>query len=78
MGARLGGEVEVYPIQLLGRENPISEAPLTRMDTVANLLAEALEPYFDRRVVFFGYSLRALIAYEVAVRLLAAKFLRHP
>jgi medium-chain acyl-[acyl-carrier-protein] hydrolase len=72
-GARLGGEVEVYPIQLPGRENRISEAPLTKMDTVSNLLAEALEPYLDRRVVFFGYSLGALIAYEVAVRLLAAK-----
>jgi len=72
-GTRLGGEVEVCPIQLPGRENRISETPITRMDTVANLLAEALEPYLNRRVVFFGYSLGALIAYEVAVRLLAAK-----
>jgi medium-chain acyl-[acyl-carrier-protein] hydrolase len=72
-GARLGGAVEVCPIQLPGRENRISETPLTRMDTVANLLAEALEPYLDRPVIFFGYSLGALIAYEVAVRFLAAK-----
>ena len=71
--ARLGSEVEVCPIQLPGRENRISETPLTRMDTVADFAAEALEPYLDRRVVFFGYSLGALIAYEVAIRILAAK-----
>jgi medium-chain acyl-[acyl-carrier-protein] hydrolase len=70
---RLGHEVEVCPIQLPGRENRISEPPLTKMGAVANLLTEALEPYLDGRVAFFGYSLGALVAYEVAVRLLAAK-----
>lgn len=59
-------DIEVCPVQLPGRENRISEPCLTGVKDVAARAAEALAPYFDMRFAFFGHSLGALIAYELA------------
>jgi medium-chain acyl-[acyl-carrier-protein] hydrolase len=59
-------EIEVCPVQLPGRENRIFEPCLTRVSDIAEQAAEALHPYFDMRFALFGYSLGALIAYELA------------
>jgi medium-chain acyl-[acyl-carrier-protein] hydrolase len=47
----------------------MSEPYLTRVGDAADLAAEALAPYFDMKFAFFGHSLGALIAYELAQRL---------
>jgi surfactin synthase thioesterase subunit len=58
--------VEVHAVQLPGREVRLHEAPLTRMADVVAGVVEALQPLLDRPFVFFGHSMGALLASEVA------------
>jgi surfactin synthase thioesterase subunit len=62
----LPSDIEVCPVQLPGRENRLSEPPLTSAVEAARLAVEALAPYFDLPFAFFGHSLGALVAYESA------------
>jgi acyl transferase domain-containing protein/surfactin synthase thioesterase subunit/SAM-dependent methyltransferase/acyl carrier protein len=57
--------IEVCPIQLPGRENRLSETPLTRLKPLVENLAAAIEPYLDRPFAFFGHSVGGLIAFEL-------------
>jgi medium-chain acyl-[acyl-carrier-protein] hydrolase len=65
----LAPEVEVCPVQLPGRETRFSEPLLKDLDTAADLAAKAIEPWCGERYAFFGHSLGAILAYEVAQRL---------
>ena len=58
--------VEVHALQLPGRETRLHEAPLTRMSDVVAGAVQALQPLLDRPFVFFGHSMGALLASEVA------------
>jgi surfactin synthase thioesterase subunit len=58
--------IDVCPVQLPGRENRMGEPYLTSVQDVAERAAEALAPYFDVPFAFFGHSLGALTAYELA------------
>jgi len=69
--------VEVCPIQPPGRETRLSEPPVTRMPQMISLLGDALTPYFDRPFAFYGHSIGALTAFELA-RLLRRQGLRSP
>ncbi|GAA0731345.1 thioesterase [Dactylosporangium roseum] len=63
--------VEVCAVQLPGRAARINEQPYTRMGPlVADLTAQLLT---DLPVVFFGHSFGALVAFEVARALAAAR-----
>ena len=66
---RIGKEVEVWPIQLPGRENRVSEPCLVSVDDVVKAIADDPDLGFTGRFAFFGHSLGAIIAYEVARRL---------
>jgi medium-chain acyl-[acyl-carrier-protein] hydrolase len=68
-GAHLPPHVELRPVQLPGRENRMSEPPLTRVEPLVRLLAEALLPYLDLPFAFFGHSMGALVAFELARKL---------
>src|SRR5262245_37676317 len=57
--------IELHAVQLPGREARYSEPPLSDVRDAARLVAEAIEPYLDRHYAFFGYSMGALIAFEV-------------
>jgi medium-chain acyl-[acyl-carrier-protein] hydrolase len=57
--------VEVLAVQLPGRESRYREAPLTDLLEAARRIAGALEPYLDRSYALFGYSMGALVAFEV-------------
>jgi len=57
--------VELLAVQLPGRESRYHEFALRDADEAARLLADAIEPYLDRGYVFFGYSMGALIAFEI-------------
>ncbi len=62
-------EVEVCPVQLPGRETRFVEAPHERVETLVPALLQGLEPLFDLPFAFFGHSMGALIAFELAQRL---------
>lgn len=71
----VGDELAIRAIQLPGRENRLAEPPLTDFAAVVSallpeLLAEARPPY-----LFFGHSLGALLAFEIAREFRAAS---HP
>lgn len=61
--------VNVCPVQLPGRENRLGEAPFTRLEPLVQTLDRLLRPYLDRPFAFFGHSMGALIAFELAHRL---------
>lgn len=58
--------VEVCPVQLPGRETRLSEPAFRRMSQLVPALARGIAPFLDRPFAFFGHSLGALIAFELA------------
>ena len=65
----LPSSVELCPIQLPGRENRLSEPPFTRLLPLVQALARAIQPHLDKPFAFFGHSMGATIAFELARRL---------
>jgi medium-chain acyl-[acyl-carrier-protein] hydrolase len=63
---RLPAEIEVLPVELPGRASRFREEPFRRLDELVAKTAEALQPRFDRPFAFFGHSMGALIAFELA------------
>ncbi|GHO48029.1 thioesterase II family protein [Ktedonospora formicarum] len=59
-------DVDVCGIQLPGRENRIGEPVYTQLTTLIQTLASVIQPYLDRPFAFFGYSMGALISFELA------------
>jgi glycosyltransferase involved in cell wall biosynthesis len=54
------------PVRLPARESRVAEAPFTRMAPLIDALATAILPYLDRPFAFFGHSMGAAIAFELA------------
>jgi len=65
----LPADVEVCGIQLPGHGNRLREALIDRIEPLVDALTPMLIPYMDRPFAFFGHSMGALIAFEVARRL---------
>jgi len=65
----LPSKVELCPIQLPGRESRLSEPPFTRLLPLAQTLALAIRPHLDKPFAFFGHSMGATVAFELARRL---------
>lgn len=65
-------DVEVWAIQLPGRETRLFDTPFTRVDPLVRALHAALQPHLQRPFAFFGHSLGALLAFECARTLSAA------
>ncbi|ACV63461.1 Oleoyl-(acyl-carrier-protein) hydrolase [Desulfofarcimen acetoxidans DSM 771] len=59
-------DVGVYPIQLPGRENRIAEPPFFEMMELVDAISEAIVPYLRCPFIFFGHSIGARIAFELA------------
>ena len=57
---------EVLPVQLPGRETRLKEAPYTNARSLVRAMGRALLPYLDRPFCFFGHSMGALLAFELA------------
>ena len=76
-GAKLPDYLEVCAVQLPGRGQRLREAPLTRMPAIVDALVDALSPHFDLPFAFFGHSMGAVVAYELA-RALAGRGERVP
>lgn len=77
--ADLAPEIEVWYVQLPGREARHREPPVTRLDALIGPLAGALLPHLDRPYAFFGHSMGALLGFELArqLRRLGAPTPRH-
>lgn len=59
-------DIEVYSIQLPGRENRIKETFIKDLFQVVSALKLQLLPLLDRPFALFGYSMGALISFEIA------------
>lgn len=62
----LPAEIEVCPVQLPGREQRLWEPPFTRLSLLVEHLVISLQQYLNLPFAFFGHSMGALIAYELA------------
>ncbi len=67
----LPSAIELCPARLPGREARLSEPPLTTMRELVAALAEAIAPHLEGRFAFYGHSMGAIVAFELA-RLLRA------
>lgn len=65
----LAADVEVCAVQLPGRGTRFNEAPITSPAQMIDALEAALGPHLALPFAFFGHSMGALIAYELACRL---------
>jgi medium-chain acyl-[acyl-carrier-protein] hydrolase len=53
-------------VQLPGRGSRIHEPPFSELSPLVEAAAAALQPHFDRPFAFFGHSMGAIIAFEIA------------
>ena len=53
-------------VRLPGRESRTAEAPFRRMASLVSALAGAIEPYLSQPFAFFGHSMGAAVAFELA------------
>jgi medium-chain acyl-[acyl-carrier-protein] hydrolase len=58
--------VELCAVQMPGRESRWKEPAFTRLGDLVAALHDGLLPHLDRPYAFFGHSLGALIAFELA------------
>jgi len=65
----LGQRFDVCAVQLPGRGSRQLETPLTELSNIVEALAEALRPCWQKPFAFFGHSMGAMIAFELARRL---------
>lgn len=61
----VGGEVDVLPVQLPGRENRIDEPRGQRMDELVPDLIAGLGEHLRPPFAFYGHSMGALVAYAL-------------
>ncbi|MET9399621.1 alpha/beta fold hydrolase [Kitasatospora sp. NPDC002965] len=61
--------VQVVALQYPGRQDRRHERPLTTVAELADEAFAALRPLMDRPLAFFGHSMGATVAFEVAVRM---------
>jgi medium-chain acyl-[acyl-carrier-protein] hydrolase len=58
--------VELCPIQMPGRENRIRERLFTSLPPLVSSIAESLYTHMDKPFAFFGHSMGAKLAFELA------------
>jgi surfactin synthase thioesterase subunit len=67
--ALAGRGVEVLAVQYPGRQSRRDEEPITDLRRLADMVADALRPRAAERLAFFGHSMGATLAFEVARRM---------
>ena len=63
--SKLPAQIEVCAIQLPGRESRFREPALSQLEPLIETLAQELQPFIALPFAFFGYSLGALISFEL-------------
>jgi surfactin synthase thioesterase subunit len=61
--------VQVIPVELPGRGARLNEPPFVSLPVLIDALTEAILPLLDAPFAFFGHSMGAVIAFELARRL---------
>lgn len=61
--------IGVYAAQLPGRGDRLTEPPFVDLPALIEPLTEAIKSYLDKPLAFFGHSMGALIAFELARKL---------
>ena len=61
--------VHVVPVELPGRGARLHEPPFVSLPDLIDALAEVITPLLDKPFAFFGHSMGAVIAFELARRL---------
>ncbi len=69
--AWLSKDIGLLGIEYPGHGTRLAERPLSDIATMASAIIDAIRPYAGRQCVLFGYSFGALVAYEVARRIIA-------
>jgi medium-chain acyl-[acyl-carrier-protein] hydrolase len=64
--ASLGASVEVCAVELPGRGARFAEPARHRLTELVPLIVDGIADYTDRSFAFFGHSMGALLAFEVA------------
>jgi medium-chain acyl-[acyl-carrier-protein] hydrolase len=64
--AWMQGNVELWTVRLPGREQRLSETPFRRMGPLVEAIYEAMAPQLSGRYAFYGHSLGAIVAFEMA------------
>ncbi|MET9558242.1 alpha/beta fold hydrolase [Streptomyces sp. NPDC006645] len=72
LAAQLRPDTEVLAVQYPGRQDRRHEPLLTDIRTLADQVTAAVLPFTDTPYAFFGHSMGAIVAFEVATRLQAA------
>jgi surfactin synthase thioesterase subunit len=67
--AKVAPELEVFAIQYPGRQDRRLERRMEDIGELADNIFQALRSMTDRPLAFFGHSMGAILAYEVALRL---------
>lgn len=57
--------IELQAVQLPGRESRYNEPMFTDIHEAVKVLADSIKLYMDRPYAFFGYSMGALVAFEL-------------
>jgi medium-chain acyl-[acyl-carrier-protein] hydrolase len=65
----LNPKIEVYAVQLPGRENRLSEPAFNRLQPLIEALSQAILPNLNQPFAFFGHSMGGLICFELALYL---------
>ena len=78
-GTYLPEDIDVWAVQLPGREERFLERPVERLDALLDMLVAETSAHGETPFAFFGHSMGAVIAWELARRLSAddARRLRH-
>lgn len=61
----LSSDIELCFIDLPGRGPRLSEAPLTNLSALVEMIAANIHTYLDRPFAFFGHSMGALLSFEL-------------
>jgi len=64
--AELPNSIERWAVHYPGRGSRHHEPPINSVSLLVGALSQAIQPLLDRPFVFFGHSLGALVAYEIA------------
>ncbi len=57
--------VELFGVQLPGRETRIKEAPFVSLGKLIAALAAAIQPFLDKPFCFFGHSMGTVVSFEL-------------